>query len=297
MDFRSRDRYRHVVEKLAEKSGSQEEAVAEAAVKLAAARCEQGASEQRESHVGYFLMDRGLGELRRSVGYRPTPWDRAGGLLACRPLAAYLLALAVVMGLMAAALLRDAAPLLARHWSLFAAAAVVVVLAVSRSAVALVNWMATLLVPPRNLPRLDFSKGIPQDHRTAVVIPTLLHSADNVRSLLEHVEICYLANRDPELLFGVLGDFPDAAEETLPQDHALLDAAVAGIRQLNAKYAEAGRWRFFLLYRPRKWNPAERIWMGPERSAGSWRISTTWCARAAATRTRSSRETWRRFAR
>ena len=268
MDFRSRDRYRHVVEKLAEKSGSQEEAVAEAAVKLATARCEQGVSEQRESHVGYFLMDRGLGELRRSVGYRPTPWDRAGGLLACRPLAAYLLALAVVTGLMAAALLRDAAPLLARHWSLFAAAAVVVVLAVSRSAVALVNWMATLLVPPRNLPRLDFSKGVPQDHRTAVVIPTLLHSADNVRSLLEHVEICYLANRDPELLFGVLGDFPDAAEETLPQDHALLDAAVAGIRQLNAKYAEAGRWRFFLLYRPRKWNPAERIWMGPERKRG-----------------------------
>ena len=241
MDFRSRDRYRHVVEKLAEKSGTQEEAVAEAAVKLATARCEQGVSEHREFHVGYFLIDRGLGQLQRSVGYRPANWDRAGGFLARRPLAAYLLALAVVTGLMAAPLLLDAAPLLARHWSLFVSAAVVVVLAVSRSAVALVNWTATLLVPPRNLPRLDFSQGVPQDHRTAVVIPTLLHSTENVRNLWEHVEIAYLANRDAELLFGILGDFPDASQETLPEDQTLLDAAVAGVRQLNAKYAEAGR--------------------------------------------------------
>lgn len=268
MDFRSRDRYRHVVENLARKSGVREQSVARAAVKLAVARREQGASEHRESHVGYFLIDRGLRELQRSIGYRPTLWERAGDFLCRRPLGAYLLALAVFTGLMAGPLLLGAVPLLARHWSLFVSAAVVVVLAVSRSAVAVVNWMATILVPPRNLPRLDFSKGVPKDHRTAVVIPTLLYSADNVRSLLEHIEICHLANRDSELLFGILGDFPDASQEALPQDQSLLDAAVAGIRQLNAKYAAAGRSRFFLLYRPRKWNPAERVWMGPERKRG-----------------------------
>ncbi|MHB8898239.1 MAG: GH36-type glycosyl hydrolase domain-containing protein [Thermoguttaceae bacterium] len=268
MDFRSRDRYRHVVENLARKSGVREQSVARAAVKLAVARCEQGASEHRESHVGYFLMDRGLRELQRSVGYRPALWERARDLLCRWPLAAYLLTLAVFTGLIAGPLLLIALPLLSKHWFLFASTAVVVVLAVSRSAVAVVNWIATILIPPRNLPRLDFTKGIPEDHRTAVVIPTLLYSENNVRSLLEHLEVCHLANRGSELIFGILGDFPDASQEALPQDQSLLDAAVAGIRQLNAKYARTGLSRFFLLYRPRKWNETERVWMGPERKRG-----------------------------
>ena len=61
------------------------------------------------------------------------------------------------------------------------AGALVVVLsllATSQLAVALVNWLATLLVTPRSLPRMDFSRrALPASARTLVVVPTMLTSA------------------------------------------------------------------------------------------------------------------------
>ena len=47
-------------------------------------------------------------------------------------------------------------------------------LCASQLAVALVNWLATLLVTPHPLPRMDFSEGIPPESRTLVVVPTML---------------------------------------------------------------------------------------------------------------------------
>ena len=87
---------------------------------------------------------------------------------------------------------------------------------------ALVNWLATLLATPHPLPRMDFSKGIPPESRTLVVVPTMLTSAQNIEDLIEALEVRFLANRDDNLHFGLLTDFRDAAEETLPEDEPLL---------------------------------------------------------------------------
>ena len=115
--------------------------------------------------------------------------------------------------------------------------------AASQLAVALVNWLATLLVDAAVLPRMDFSAGIPPESRTLVVVPTMLSSAGNVEDLVEALEVRFLANRDEHLHFGLLTDFRDAHEET----HAGGRAAAArwraqGIEELNDKYA-AGRRR------------------------------------------------------
>ena len=85
--------------------------------------------------------------------------------------------------------------------------------AASQLAVALVNWLVTLLVTPHMLPRMDFSEGIPPECRTLVVVPTMLTSAGNVEELVEALEVRFLANRDENLHFGLLTDFRDAGEE------------------------------------------------------------------------------------
>ena len=83
-------------------------------------------------------------------------------------------------------------------------------LCASQLAVALVNWLATLLVTPHPLPRMDFSEGIPPESRTLVVVPTMLTSAQNIEDLIEALEVRFLANRDDNLHFGLLTDFRDA---------------------------------------------------------------------------------------
>lgn len=167
MDFRTRDRYRHVVERLAKRTGRAEPDVAAEAVRLAASRQGRDGANPRETHVGYFLVDRGLAELERAVGCPAGMGRRLGRALARRGPALYLASAALATA-------GGAAGLLAWHglgtlaWPGRAAVALALGLVASRSALALVNWLVTVLVPPRSPPRMDFSKGIPPEHRTVV---------------------------------------------------------------------------------------------------------------------------------
>ncbi len=115
---------------------------------------------------------------------------------------------------------------------------------------------------------MDFSEGIPPESRALVVVPTMLSSVENIDELTEALEVRFLANRDAHLHFGLLTDFRDAHEETLPEDEPLLRLAQKRIEELNEKYREATRDAFFLFHRPRRWNPGERVWMGYERKRG-----------------------------
>ena len=81
------------------------------------------------------------------------------------------------------------------------------------------------------LPRIDFSKGIPPEFRTLTVVPTMLISPENIDHLIEALEVRFLANRDENLRFGLLTDFLDAREETIPEDEPLLRLAGALLRR------------------------------------------------------------------
>jgi hypothetical protein len=115
---------------------------------------------------------------------------------------------------------------------------------------------------------MDFADGIPGTCKTIVVVPTLLVSAENAARLLEALEIRYLANRDPNLCFALLTDFPDADGPEMDSDGPVLSACVQGIERLNARYDAEQRSPFYLFHRARRWNPQERTWMGYERKRG-----------------------------
>ncbi|MEX2163632.1 MAG: glucoamylase family protein [Sulfuricaulis sp.] len=267
MDFATRDRYRHVVEKIAKQSRLSEAEVAERAVKLAHAGAARQGGDDRTAHVGFYLVDKGLRELERTVEARLSAvvaFTRAAGRF---PLLLYLSSIALITLILAGGLLMQAQASGGPDWMLVLLG-VLALLSTSQLAVALVNWLATLLAAPHPLPRMDFSRGIPPESRTLVVVPAMLGGAHNIEDLVEALEVRFLANRDDNLRFGLLTDFQDARAETLPEDAALLRLAAARIGELNEKYRDANGDTFFLLHRPRLWNPQERIWMGYERKRG-----------------------------
>ena len=102
-----------------------------------------------------------------------------------------------------------------------------------------------LLVRPRILPRLDFSKGIPAEHRTVGRGPDDADRRREIDDLLEALEVRFLANRDENLSFALLTDFRDAPTETTPADAALLQRARDGIdsaqRQVRGDKADGRR--------------------------------------------------------
>jgi len=267
MDFGTRDRYRHVVEKIAKASRLSEIEVARKAIQLAHDGAAMKAGDDRAAHVGFYLIDKGLPRLERAVeAHLPLSeaLRRAGGRY---PLFLYLGTIVLITAIITGSLLAKAQSSGVPDWAL-ALIGVVALLCSSHLAVELVNWLATLLATAHPLPRLDFSKGIPPEFRTLVVVPTLLISAQDIEELTEALEVRYLANQDENLRFGLLTDFRDAHEETLPEDEPLLLLARNRTEELNEKYRSARGDPFFLLHRPRRWNPQERIWMGYERKRG-----------------------------
>lgn len=265
MDFHTRDQYRHVVEDLSRHSEAREQDVAALAVRLSG---DVEEPDLRRRHVGYWLWGRGRLRLEEMIDYRAPLRVRAGRLLTSCPTATYLGAVAAVSLALTAGVLAAGATggVSGGLWQWFLTGLLVLLVA-SQSAISLSNWIITLLLGPKRLPRMDFAKGIPESSRTAVVVPAMLSSQQEVSNLLQGLEIRYLGNRDPNLLFVLLSDFPDSDTESLPGDSKLLEAARKGIEQLNARYA-AGEDIFCLLHRPRRWNDSENKWMGYERKRG-----------------------------
>jgi cyclic beta-1,2-glucan synthetase len=266
MEFSTRDQYRHAVEAVARHSDLTETEVARKCIELAELGGREHGMDDRSSHIGYHLIDKGLPALESAAKVR-RPWhsgiERA---IRKRPLAFYVggglvLALLATFGFVRAAYVMGT-----EGWKIFPFA-LLFLLCSSQLAVALMNWMGGLLVKPRPLPRLDFSAGIDLDCRTMVVVPTMISSAEGVDRLIETLEIHHLANRDPHLHFALLTDFPDASEEVMFTDDALLERVRDGVETLNKKY-QADDTLFFLFHRPRKWNPVEKRWMGYERKRG-----------------------------
>ena len=267
MDFATRDRYRHAVERTAKFSPHTELDVAQAAIRLANESVAASQTDICRAHVGFYLIDEGLPLLECAVEYRNSIGDGLKRSCGKMPILPYLGTIALFTLLLTAGVLVRANWVTTASW-IFIVMAVLLLLATSQFAMALVNWLATLLVAPNLLPRMDYSKGIPAESRTLVVVPTMITSRNAVEDLVEALEVRFLANRDDNLHFALLTDFRDAASEVLSTDEELSGLAEERISALNEKYSSDGADQFFLFHRPRKWNAGEATWMGYERKRG-----------------------------
>ena len=265
MDFATRDAYRHTVERIARFSKNTELEVAALAVGLAQKNASR--PNDRLAHVGFFLSGKGVKVLERTAEMTIPLRSILPRIARGFPLTFYLGGILVVTLAVSIPLLQRSAALGISAW-MFCLVALLSLLCTSQLAVALVNWFVTIFVQPSALPRLDFSKGIPAAEATLVVVPTMLISLRGVENLLEAMEVRYLANCDDQVYFALLTDFCDAAEEHKAGDEELLRRAGEGIQALNQKYKSDRPCIFYFFQRPRRWNEAEKIWMGYERKRG-----------------------------
>lgn len=266
MHVNTRDQYRHVVEEVARKSAFTEVEVARAAIELARENSAGADDGKRAVHVGFYLIDQGFANLEEGVGVRLSALNMIRGLGRRFPLFLYLGSIGFVSVILAAALLS-----LARSdgvdgmllWFVGGLS----LLAVSQVVMALINLIAVSLAKPHALPRMDFSKGIPPESSTLVVVPGMLSSQGHIAELTDALEVRFLASREKNIRFGLLTDFLDASEEKTTEDESLVLLVSQQIKRLNATYAD-NEDVFFLFHRPRQWNPKEQTWMGHERKRG-----------------------------
>lgn len=180
MDFATRDHYRHVIEKIAKNSPYSESEVSRKAIELASPN----------AHVGFYLIDEGLPQLQQSAEVRLSFAERVRGVGArfSWPLyagAIFMMSLLLAWGLTAKEY-ADGVPV-------FAIGLLGLLLFLCEPfAVAVANLFVTLFAIPKPLPRMDFSKGIPEEQRTLVVVPTMLTSTQNIEDLIRRAGSSFL---------------------------------------------------------------------------------------------------------
>jgi cyclic beta-1,2-glucan synthetase len=269
LDFATRDRYRHVIETIAIRSSLSETEVAKKTIELTKRPEIADDKYIRERHVGHYLIGKGFNQLKEAAHMRFTVKQGISNIMGKRPVFIYLSSISLFTLTIALAMLS-----VALIYGDFSRPVLILVGLLSIAggahlAITFTNWLATLWIKPKILPRLDFSKGVPKEYRTLVTIPTMLSGKNEIEENIEALEIRFLANRERYLHFSLLTDFADADTETMPADSSLLNLVSNRIQQLNEKYKQTGQPDiFYLFHRARMWNPTEEKWMGYERKRG-----------------------------
>ena len=263
MDFETRDRYRKAVGSLSAGSDKDEISVVKAALDLA----RQAQDEPRSRHVGYWLVDDGRLALERKLACRVPLRERIrrlalrhAGKAYAGLLVAFITAALVLPVLFMAGTGADLAAILG--------GVALSLLPATILSIAILHWLVARLTTPRLLPMMDFRKGIPTDCPTCVAVPIIVKRTEEIPAIIEQLEIRFLSNRDPMLRFVLLSDYADAPSEHLEHDGEIKEALIGAVRALNQRYAGENGDPFFLLHRPRLYNPSEGCWMGWERKRG-----------------------------
>src|SRR5271170_5195200 len=271
MEDETRHNYHMRVAELAHDADASEVETAQIALRLAreafATSDPDPRLAMRTRHIGYYLFSEGLPALSRRIGYHPSLLERTRTFIRRFNEDFYILGIFTLSCLLIVAII---APLVPHHafWPIIGTL-LLALLPATQGGVDLINNTVTALMQAESLPKIDLSKGVPDDAITLVVIPTLLLNEIQVRELFDELEARYLSNQDPNIHFGLLTDLPDTKARPLDEDsNPLAKLAVQCVDHLNAKYPRTKGGAFFLLHRHRIFNSRQGVWMGWERKRG-----------------------------
>ncbi len=267
MDFESRDYYRHAIEKISRFFNISEIEVAHRVLSCA----QEATAENNQDplrHVGYYLISSGRKELEKQIGVKTGVFKATLLFLKRQPFIIYFGSIALfTLALMAVFLAYSGGSGVLSPLGLFFIG-LVLLIPVSDISINTVNFTLSRIYSPTILPKLALNDGISADNSTMVIIPTLLPNKKRVNELLEKLEDYYLANREDNLYFALVGAFKDAHSQKLADDDLIVDTALKGIHELNRRYS-AKKTIFYYFHRQRQYNETQRQWIGWERKRGA----------------------------
>lgn len=270
MDFDTRDYYRHEVERLSRLTGVNETQIARGVIECCKISNENDMDDDRKRHVGYYLVGKGRDVLKEKIGYNTNGIQKIIQLIKEHPTLLYVGSILFITIILVTAFMYYAYRMSNTNniWiSIFSG--LVILIPASDIAVTIINWISTHVFRPSILPKLELKDGIPKEQASMVVIPTLLPNAERVKELLSQLEVFYLANREKNLYFALVGDFKDALQKEMADDKMLIHTAIAGIKKLNEQYGTEEQNIFYFFHRHRQYNPVQNKWMGWERKRGA----------------------------
>lgn len=142
---------------------------------------------------------------------------------------------------------------------------IVLLIPISEVVIQIINKILTKMYPCKPIPKMDYSKGIPKDNATMVVIPTIIKNKNKIDEMFEKLESYYLANKTNNLYFSLLGDCFENDKSEHHLDAEISQYGIQKANELNKKYKKK---IFYFVYRQRVYNTSEDKYIGYERKRG-----------------------------
>lgn len=263
MDYTTKEYYRNKVKEISKKIKLSEIYISQKALELANTAYEKK-GENKRAHIGYYLIDEGIDELYKVLQVNISNTKNKVGLYISGISIVSLILAIIISGIVGAHSMRP--PI--QQIIILVTELILILIPTSEVVIKIVQTILNRIVKPKLIPKMDFSKGIPEEYATMVVIPTVLYSGERTKELLEKLEVFYLANKSENIYFTLLGDCTTSKNKKEPYDEEIEKNAEATLKKLNAKYKKEGLPIFNFIYRNRLWNGKEENFLGWERKRG-----------------------------
>ncbi len=253
MEDKTKEYYRTKIKEMAKKTRISEIYIARKALELA----KNTEMNTKQAHIGYYLIDKGMNQLYDVLQYKVSRQMSSKDKTKAYILAVLLLTVMISIGISSLI-----------QWNLVSF--LLFLIPASEVAVQTIQYILSKVMKPKLIPKLDFSDGIDENHKTMVVIPTILKSKEKVQELMRKLEVFYLANQSDNIYFTLLGDCSESDKEEEKWDNEVIQEGELLTKQLNNQYKKQQENKpiFHFIYRKREWNEKEGSYLGWERKRG-----------------------------
>ncbi len=129
----------------------------------------------------------------------------------------------------------------------------------------LLDYIISKKIKPNYLPSIDLKNGVTNEGKTAVVISALITAQKDIDYLKDRLQKIYYANKDRNIIFGLLVDLKDSNNQFDNNDKVISSKISKMIRELNEYYDNS----FFLILRNRTYNKMHNQYIGWEKKRGA----------------------------
>ena len=274
MDNKTKEYYRNKIKEISKKTKTSEIYIAKKVLEIAK-KNNNITKGEKQSHIGYYLIDKGISEL-----YDVLKIKSSKKVTTEKKVKIYVFSILLFTTILSIIITYFLNTSVKSIWinilSFF-----ILLIPVSELVTQVIQYCLSKIVKPNIIPKIDLLNKVPKDKTTMVVIPTILNSKEKVDELVRKLEVYYLANKSENLYFTLLGDCTQSnnLEESFDKD--IIEEGTKQIENLNNKYSkkfkdiqedsldsEVEIPIFNFIYRNRVWNEKENSYLGWERKRG-----------------------------
>ena len=261
MDSKTKEYYRSKIKEISKKTKISEIYITRKVLELSQSKPKSS----KQSHIGYFLIDKGIKELYKALNYK------TGKQISEKDKTKYYIWTNVFFSILISFGISYLISSPIKNIWIFILSIILFFIPSSELSIQIIQYILSKTVKPKLIPKLDFSNGIDKENSTMVVIPTIIKSKEKVQELMRKLEVYYLANQSKNIYFTLLGDCSESKNKEEQFDKEVIEEGKKQVEILNKKYAMQEEQEipiFNFIYRNREWNESENSYLGWERKRG-----------------------------